>query len=385
MENIEKYNRIVHTIHILKDRNAENAENAQTKNQMSYRFILEPYKGGASRHTCPECNHNRCFSRYIDTENVITFPEHVGRCDHEQKCGYHFTPKEYFEQNPDRKERLQEQTSVAPRSYTPQPPTSYIDETLVEKSMSHYNENKLFQFLSSQLGESKSLRLMKQYRVGTANHWQGSTVFWQTDIKDRVRTGKIMLYNPATGRRIKEPHNHITWVHSLMHKEGFNLKQCFFGEHLLPTDNTKSVAIVESEKSALVASSYLPQYLWIASGGKNGCFREENLSVLKGRNVVLFPDLGATDDWSAKISIMERMGITVKLFDYLEKNATPEQRKNGFDIADFLLEIKQPQTILQSMIAKNPALKLLIKELGLVLIEKPNHPVPKIRRKGPKL
>ena len=73
---------------------------------MSHRFILEPYKGVASRHTCPECNHNRCFSRYIDTENVITFPEYVGRCDHEQKCGYHFTPKEYFEQHPDRKRTI---------------------------------------------------------------------------------------------------------------------------------------------------------------------------------------------------------------------------------------------------------------------------------------
>ena len=158
--------------------------------------------------------------------------------------------------------------------------------------------------------------------------------------------------------------------------------QCFFGEHLLPGDNSKPVAIVESEKSALIASSYLPQYLWIASGGKNGCFRDENLSVLSGRNVVLFPDLGATDDWSARISAMERMGITVKLFDYLEKNATLEQRKNGFDLADFLLEIEQPQAIFQSMIAKNPALNLLIKELDLVLIEKPTKAPLTIKKGG---
>jgi hypothetical protein len=306
----------------------------------------------------------------------------VGRCDREQKCGYHFTPKEYFKQQPDRKVRLQESTHGVPKTHVPPPPASYMDETLVEKSMNHYSGSKLFQFLSSQFGEAESLRLMELYRVGTANHWQGSTVFWQTDANGRVRTGKIMLYNPATGRRIKKPHNHITWVHSIIHKEGFNLKQCYFGEHLLPTDNTKPVAIVESEKSALIASSYLPQYLWIASGGKNGCFREENLSVLKGRNVVLFPDLGATDDWSARISTMERMGITVKIFDYLEKSATPEQQKDGFDIADFLLEMKQPQAILQSMIAKNPVLNLLIKELGLVLIEKPTQPVSKVKRKG---
>lgn len=71
--------------------------------------------------------------------------------------------------------------------------------------MSRYTDNRLFHFLSSQLGDGEALRLMQLYRVGKANHWQGSTVFWQTDIHDRVRTGKIMLYNPTNGRRIKEP------------------------------------------------------------------------------------------------------------------------------------------------------------------------------------
>ncbi|MFR8399252.1 MAG: DUF6371 domain-containing protein [Bacteroides ovatus] len=351
---------------------------------MTHRFILEPYKSIASRHTCPECKHKRCFSIYVDTEGIISFPEYVGRCNREQKCGYHLTPKTYFEQNP----KPCEQSLVRERLFRPAPPpslTSYIDGTLVERSMNHYKENKLFQFLSTQFGEDESLRLMKLYQIGTANHWQGSTVFWQTDTLGKVRTGKIMLYNSTTGRRIKEPHNHITWVHSILHKDGFNLKQCFFGEHLLSKESTKSVAIVESEKSALIASSYLPQYLWIASGGKNGCFHEENLNILKSSNVVLFPDLGATDDWSTRIATMQRMGITAKLFDYLEKNATSEQRKNGFDIADFLLEMKQSQAILQAMIAKNPALNLLIKELNLKLIEEPARPVSTANREGFKL
>lgn len=349
---------------------------------MTHRFILEPYKGITSRHICPECKHKRCFSRYIDTEKQIHFPEHVGRCDREQKCGYHFTPKEYFEQNPQQQVQTYERTT---RPTPPPQPTNYINSALVERSMSRYADNRLFQFLASQLGEDEALRLMQLYRVGTANHWQGSTVFWQTDIHSRVRTGKIMLYNPANGRRIKEPHNHITWVHSILHKGGFNLKQCFFGEHLLPTDVKRSVAIVESEKSALIASSYLPQYLWIASGGKNGCFRDENLSVLRGRNVVLFPDLGATEDWSAKIATMERMGITVKLFDYLEQNATEKQRSEGFDIADFLLEMKQPQAILQGMIARNPSLKMLIDSLGLELIKVEEYTPKPIKKRGLKM
>ncbi len=39
-------------------------------------------------------------------------------------------------------------------------------------------------------------------------------VFWQVDVKGRIRTGKIMLYDPKTGHRVKEPHSYVCWVHS---------------------------------------------------------------------------------------------------------------------------------------------------------------------------
>lgn len=105
--------------------------------------------------------------------------------------------------------------------------------------------------------------------------------FWQVDNQGKVRTGKVMLYYPETGKRVKEPYNHISWVHSLIPHKDFNLCQCFFGEHLINKDKTRPIALVESEKTALIASYYLPQFLWIASGGKNGCFNTKSLSVLK--------------------------------------------------------------------------------------------------------
>lgn len=118
----------------------------------THRFILEPYKGVSTRHTCPNCHRKRCFSKYIDTEKRIQFPDYVGRCDHEQKCGYHFTPRDYFEQNPLEKEKLSEDNF---RSYTPikeaeSKATSYIDLKIVNQSLQRYSDNKLFQFLSAQ-------------------------------------------------------------------------------------------------------------------------------------------------------------------------------------------------------------------------------------------
>ena len=42
-----------------------------------------------------------------------------------------------------------------------------------------------------------------------------------------------MLYDPTTGKRVKEPFNHISWVHKVIKQPEFELKQCLFGEHLL--------------------------------------------------------------------------------------------------------------------------------------------------------
>lgn len=272
------------------------------------------------------------------------------------------SPRDYFEQNPSEKEKFTEDSF---RNCTPikeaQPiATSYIDLGIVNQSLRGYPTNKLFQFLSAQFGETETLKLMKRYKVGTSKYWDGATVFWQTDNQNKVRTGKIMLYNPETGKRIKEPYNHVTWVHSVLHKGDYNLKQCFFGEHLLSEDKSRPVALVESEKTALIASYYLPQFLWIASGGKNGCFNANSLSILAGRRVVLFPDLGATDYWQSKIGLMKSFGIEVKVFDYLETNATENERKERYDIADYLLKVKPDEAILQQMMRKNRVSRYLV-------------------------
>ena len=172
---------------------------------------------------------------------------------------------------------------------------SRIDDEMVAASMRGYDRNNLFAFVAAIIGSDEARRLMEMYRVGTSKHWQGATVFWQISADGNVRGGKIMLYDRLTGHRVQEPFPHINWVHSVLKLPDFKLTQCFFGEHLLPEDKSRPVALVESEKTAIIASYYLPQFLWIASGGKNGCFNVNSLSVLAGRSVVLFPDLGATN------------------------------------------------------------------------------------------
>ena len=145
---------------------------------------------------------------------------------------------------------------------------------------------------------------------------------------------------------------------------------CFY--HLLSSDQQRPVALVESEKSALISSFYLPQYLWIASGGKNGAFNRDAMSVLRNRRVLLFPDLGATDYWNSKMEIIRSLGIEVSLFDFMERNATKEERDAGYDIADFLLREETKEAIFNRLIVLNPALKTLVEtfDLQLVNVEK---------------
>ena len=246
-------------------------------------------------------------------------------------------------------------------------PTSLIAAETVSQTLYGYEKNNLYLFLRSKFGAEDALRLITDYRVGTSKHWPGSCVFWQTDINGSVRAGKVMLYDAESGKRVKEPFNHVTWVHSLLRLPDFTLRQCFFGEHLLPMNRGKPVAIVESEKTALVAAYYLPEYVWLASGGKNGCFNSDALRVLLGHQVILYPDIGATDQWQ-KLSLLHNLGIEASIFNYLEEVATEDERTAGLDIADYLLQIEPDKAVLQAMIRSNPMLQKLIDDLQLTLV-----------------
>ena len=145
--------------------------NNKTKKKMRYRFILEPYKGVSSRHICPNCHRKSCFARYIDIDEQIRFPDYVGRCNHEQKCDYNYTPKMYFAENPDARERLNDdyRPVVKPIKVEP-PPPSFIEPKMMQLSMLHYEKNHLYHFLKTVLGRSAARELMQRYNVGSSKH-----------------------------------------------------------------------------------------------------------------------------------------------------------------------------------------------------------------------
>ncbi len=300
---------------------------------------LEPYKGRSTRHTCPACRDRQSFARYLDGDTGTVIHPSVGRCNHESGCGYHYTPKQFFADNPERQNYGKVDTRVNGKPQRPKPPKEpgYILKEYVSR-WSSYDSN-FVAFLRTLFDRSTIVRLMSNYHLGATEN--GSVIFWQIDGQDRIRTGKIMQYNPATGKRIKNASRAIDWVHSQLKRDGalpndFNLVQCLFGKHLLKRHPDKVVALVESEKSALIGAGVYPDYVWLATGGRSQ-LSTDKLRVLRGRTVVLFPDVDGYDHWCKKASELEAMGCRMMVSDLLERKATPADREVQIDLADWLI------------------------------------------------
>ena len=157
-----------------------------------YRFILEPYKSMKDKYECPNCN-NKTFTRYIDTQNNDFINSDVGMCSRLIKCSYHLPPKKYFDNN------VTLDNSFYTKPIVRTKPISYIDKSLFYKSLNHTNNFILF--LESLFDKSIVKEVTEKYNIGTSNHWQGSTIFWQVDTNQNIRSGKVLLYNKATGKR----------------------------------------------------------------------------------------------------------------------------------------------------------------------------------------
>ena len=357
---------------------------------MNAQPYLQKYKGISTRHTCPECGQKQSFTLYLDGNTNEPIHRTVGKCNRESKCGYHYTPKQFFLDNPSfltpplgggwvGSHATSEISNQNIKKIEAPQPAGTIHFSFVERSASY--QSNFVRFLCEILTIEQMTSIGENYALGATK--ANEVIFWQIDIIGKVRTGKIMQYNPETGRRLKHESGAIDWVHNKLKKSGtipenFNLQQCFFGEHLLTIYPNKTVAIVESEKSALIASAVFPDLVWLGSGNIHG-LSTEKCQVLKNRNVILFPDLNAFEKWNEKaMQIKKQCNCKINVSTLLEDIATTEAKAKGLDVADFMIDQLRKMNLepipvvqsrftpeLQSMIEENPALLILIDRLEL--------------------
>lgn len=267
----------------------------------------------------------------------------MGRCNREQQCAYHYTPGQFLADHkiifPLRKlNKLPRPVNNAPKT------VSYIPLSLFKTTLQNYHENHFVTYLNAHVGTHKTQELISQFYIGTSKHWPGATVFWQIDSQGWIRTGKIMLYDPLEGKRVKSPFNHISWVHQALKLNPFHLSQSLFGAHqLIQSLLHKPVALVESEKTAIIAAAFWPDFIWLATGSLNG-LTPERCTPLQGRKVILFPDAGAYQSWQQKAEqLNNHLGIKVKVSRWIEQHVSQAGLEKGVDLADYLDQRSYPK------------------------------------------
>ena len=125
--------------------------------------------------------------------------------------------------------------------------------------------------------------------------------------------------------------------------ENFNLSQCLFGEHLLSSNPTADVVIVESEKTALICAIHFGNFehhLFVACGGLKN-LRADAIQPLidMGRDIYLWPDKDGIEDWN---KLCDKFSYDrMKLYtSYLDHNWC-EQDGDKADAADIIIRVMQ--------------------------------------------
>ena len=320
---------------------------------MIYKYSLEKT---SKKYICPNCKGKR-YVRYLNSETLEHLEYEYGRCDKETSCGYFKKPNGNL---------------ITPINVS-QPfhkiPVSYIQKSIVVGSLKKYDDNNLFLYLINFFDRNQVEQTLIEYNVGTSKKWNGATVFWQVDLNQKYRTGKIMLYDGLNGKRVKKPYNHISWAHKALKIDDFNLKQCLFGLHLV-NEKTKTIGLVESEKTALTMKLFLPEYTWIATGSKQN-LKEEILIPIKDHEIILYPDKSEFNDWNEKCDALIQSGFNISCSSLIENL----DLKQGSDLADMYFGLKNEDSnniqlspiekIVQKLHSKNPEIKNLIETFNL--------------------
>jgi hypothetical protein len=340
---------------------------------LKYRFELDK---GSAKYTCVKCA-RKSLVRYIDTATGKLLPKEYGRCDRETNCSYHLNPyKDGFAYHISNrkdmpsasgKNKLQPNNQELASKVTEK--FIYFDTVTFRQTLksSRYEKNSFIQNLLHKVTfpfePDDITKVIQLYSLGTISkgYRSGAVTFPFIDALERIRAVQVKQFDDknttvATDflhsiiekeckrNRLKVP----DWI--VDYKSQPKLVTCLFGEHLLSKYPNNPVGLVEAPKSAIYCSLYFgfpestEQLIWLAVYNKSS-FTFDKLQALRGRSVFVFPDLseeGKTyKEWEAKwIALKSKLPGTRFVFsDLLESLATAQDKRKGYDIADYLIRL----------------------------------------------
>lgn len=269
----------------------------------NYKYHLEPYSPSSKR-TCPKCGRKKCFTLYLDRDNRPAGDQY-GICDHTKECGYRLYPTGRIDNS-----------AIAPVVIEKVDPIYYTRQQVSNYTLYKYN-NGLSRFLQPKFKKSELTKVFRDYCIGSVDY---GIIFWQIDEQYRVHRGKVMWYNPDGHRtKIQNPdgteRGRIKMMWQFLHRDrATEPEMCYFGQHLVSLYPDKPVALVESEKTCLIASLIEPQYNWIATLSINN-FQTHRLDFLKNfqNYVLVFPDRDGFDKWKEKTAAIQNLMPNLKI------------------------------------------------------------------------
>lgn len=262
------------------------------------------------KEVCPNCGCKRFVPYVLSADGKTMAGKEYGRCDREQKCGYHKYPGREVG------------VKVAATTQGVHKASPYVFNADCATA-----KHSILLDYAVQLIGCAAYQVWDAYKIGATA--DGKTVFWYIDKNGIVRSGKEIMYT-QNGHRNKVVFPPVMWAHkdSAFYGKytGEELLQPFFGEHLLKARPNDKVAIVESEKTAALMSAFYPKNVWLACGGSQGIKNEQKCKALKGREVTLIPDHGQYYNWKVTA---DKYGWDI--FDFIETQPLFE----GCDILDY--------------------------------------------------
>lgn len=280
--------------------------------EFPFRFEKHPKKKGV----CPQCGHEDRFRFYEDLAGNRQGAE-FGKCERTNSCNYHQVPplsqigttKNTVFQIPDSQEII----------FPNKEWNEKFDKWLMNDSSNFH-----------QFWIKKGIHREHLLRHGVATDNHGKTVFILRNKESRIVNAKWFSYAPD-GHREKGQKSSNSY--SMTQPKDCKTKygMCLYGEDLLDPNKEKTVILVESEKTKVIASFHYPNFNWVACGANNG-LTDDKISVLFGRKVIWLCDADKAGRDNSSIKKLKSYQINHLVLDLF-----PE-RQDGYDLADVIAE-----------------------------------------------
>ena len=270
-------------------------------------YIYQFEKHPAAKGTCPECGEKNTFRYYHDQSRDY------GKCERANSCGFFNPPKgeaSFIVKNP-----------VLPKTDMK---IVYPDRNQCKDIVKSHSST--FHIACKSL-LNIPIDHFEKWNVGSKDT---KTAYILKDVSGKEVNIKFIQYDQSCKRNKEMPPFYLS---SKSNDEKYST--CLFGEHLL-TD--KHICLVESEKTAFIASFHYPNFDWLATGSRNG-LTDEKTKVLENKKVFYLPDADSAGRENSTINKLEFHKINFRVIDLF-----PE-RNDGCDLADSIFNNYFPNLI----------------------------------------